>query len=138
MRLKVRSSGPHEYKNFELCVKNQCIWKNNSLFPLKSSFFLMFAGRVFETPVLDVTEEKKTVLSIGFDKVVFLGHWWIKMFWMRWWGWSIDVTKKMSVKRIWKRRNRIWNEKVFLRNVFDLLTSRRLQNNDSVKDRKDG
>jgi len=55
MRLKVRSRGPHEYKNFELCVKSQFIWKNkqnNSLFPLKFSFFLMFAGRVFETSAL--------------------------------------------------------------------------------------
>jgi len=61
MRLKVRSRGPHEYKLFELCVKIQFIWENkgnNSIFPFKYSFFLMFAGRmwpagrVFETPDL--------------------------------------------------------------------------------------
>jgi len=49
MRHKVRSRGPHEYKIFELCVKIQFIWKNkenNSIFPFKSSFFLMFAGRI--------------------------------------------------------------------------------------------
>ena len=40
---------PHENKIFELCVKNQFIWENkenNSIFPFKSSFFLMFAGRI--------------------------------------------------------------------------------------------
>jgi hypothetical protein len=55
MRLKARSRGPQENKIFELCVKNQFIWKNkqnNSLCPFKSTFFLMFAARVFETPAL--------------------------------------------------------------------------------------
>jgi len=53
MRLKVKSRGPHGNKNSELFVKNQFIWKNKQndlIFPSKSSFFLMFAGRVFETP----------------------------------------------------------------------------------------
>ncbi len=39
MRLKVRSRGPHDNKNFELCVKNQFIRENkenNSIFPFKS------------------------------------------------------------------------------------------------------
>ena len=49
MRLKVRSRGPHENNIYELYVKNQFIWENkenNSIFPFKSSFFLMFAGRI--------------------------------------------------------------------------------------------
>ena len=55
MRLKVRVCGPHQNKIFELCVENQFIWgnkENNSIFPFKSSFFLMNAGREFETPGL--------------------------------------------------------------------------------------
>jgi len=44
---------------FEICVKNKFIWQNNSLFPLKSSLFLMFAGRMWpagrETPDLEIT-----------------------------------------------------------------------------------
>jgi hypothetical protein len=56
MRLKARSRGPHENNFFGFCVKNQSIWENkenNSIFTFKSSFFLMFAGRVFETPDLE-------------------------------------------------------------------------------------
>ncbi len=68
MRLKVSSCGPHENKIFELCVENQFIWENkekNSIFPFKSSFFTMFAGRmwpaghVFETPGLVSHDKKK-------------------------------------------------------------------------------
>jgi len=56
-------------------VKNQFIWKNkqnNSLFPLKSLFCLMFAGRmwpadrVLETPAV---EAKKTHIWIGWIKL---------------------------------------------------------------------
>jgi len=85
MRLKARSRGQHENKIFELCVKNQFIWENkqnNSLFPLKSSFFLMFAGRmwpagrVFETPgLLSVHFIKRTnlrdILSLNWCYINF-------------------------------------------------------------------
>ncbi len=76
MRLKVISRGPHEIFFFELCVKNQFIWLNNSLFPLKSSLFLMFAGRmwpagrVFETPDLEITMGGFHRASTGKNKKV--------------------------------------------------------------------
>ncbi len=54
-------AGRMEIKIYESCVKNQFIWKNELMFPSKSSFLLcsrpaldLLAGRVFETP--DVTK----------------------------------------------------------------------------------
>jgi len=67
--LKLKGTrGPHEYNIFELCVIIQFFGENkenNSIFPFKSSFFLMFAGRVwpagrvFETHGQDHIERLK-------------------------------------------------------------------------------
>jgi len=63
MRLKVGLAGCMEIENFELCVKNQFIWKNkqNDLCFLKNIHFYWcswaaldpLAGRLFETPKVD-------------------------------------------------------------------------------------
>ncbi len=62
MRLKESLAGRMKINEFELCVKNQFIWKNkqnNPLFTLKSSFFLMFAGRNGKIPGPTFTYSRK-------------------------------------------------------------------------------